>query len=429
LNNKKRIIAVFFAGLITALFLLEISLRIAGGISRSSLVSNVLSTAGKQDKPYIILCLGNSFTVGAGAPKGQSYPSQLQKLLDKEAKGRKVKVINAGVSNQNSTELLNRLQYNIIRNNPDLIILQTGQANFWNQYHYKMYLETKPDVDSFFRRFILSLNDLLYCSRVYRLGVLLVYNIKEEGARKNPQVKELNSCYLEIFDWVHYGLRHKEIPHFDQEKALNYLKERIKLNPAEISNYRYIATIYSYQKNYKEAVNWAIRGIRADPGYRSMGGENKNYALLRMIYKNSRDEKIRKLIKEFIFDFKKTNPGDSVNLLFLENQEIYNWIESDIKEIIRTIQNKGIKIILQNYPPNIDNEKTIYFDKFILPKIAGSFKIALVDNNRIFQEALDKGAKWDDFFERGGHCNAKGYGIMANNIFDKIKEERIIDLN
>jgi len=430
LNNKKQIILIFFTGLIVALFLLEIGLRIVGGISRNNLAPEAISVLAKEEKQYCILCLGNSFTAGYGAPKGKSYPSQLQKLFNKETKGKKVKVINAGVGNQNSAELLSMLEYNIIRWNPDLIILQTGQPNFWNQYKYKMYLERKRSV-RFFRKSIFYLNDFLYCSRVYRLSLLLIHEMKKRSANQNLQIKKRDPYYSEIIERFRLLEITKEMSPFDQgklEETVNFLKREVAFFPREVNNYRFIGDIYFFQNKHKEAAEWFIRGIKADPGYRRNGEGNKNYFLLSMVYRCPGNEKVRKLIDEFMDEFRKSNPEYSENLIFLRNQEIYDWIESDIKEIIRIVQNKKIKIILQNYPPPAINiEKVVYFNSIFLSEIAKDHNIAFVDNCRIFQEILDRGAKRDDFFVPDGHCNAKGYEVMAMNIFNKIKEEGMIE--
>jgi len=429
LNNNKQIVLIFIAGLITALFLLEIGLRIVGCIFRNNLAPEAISILGKKEKQYCILCLGNSFTAGYGAPKGESYPSQLQKLFDKEVKGKKVKIINAGVGNQNSTELLSTLEYNIIRWNPDLIILQTGQPNFWNQHKYSQYLDRKYCVNAFLRKPIFYLNDFLYCSRVYRLSLLLIHEMKKWSANEDLQIEKHDPCYSEIMKHFRQLEATNKMSPFNEgklEETLNFLKGEVAFFPRQVNSYRFIGDIYFFQGRYREAARWFIRGIQADPGYRRDEEENKNYFLLRMVYFNSNDKKVREFIDGFMRDFRKSNPEYLENILFLKEQEIYDWVESDIKEIIKIIQNKKIKIILQNYPPTVNMEKVPYFNSLILPKIAEDFNIAFVDNYRIFRGILSKGAEVGDFFVPDGHCNARGYEIMAMSLFNKIMEGRMI---
>jgi len=76
----------------------------------------------KDDRP-IIVALGNSLTAGHGLPESESYPSQLQLLLD--ARGYRYKVINAGVSGDTTAQGLNRMQI-VIDYNPAVVIVELG---------------------------------------------------------------------------------------------------------------------------------------------------------------------------------------------------------------------------------------------------------------------------------------------------------------
>lgn len=76
-----------------------------------------------QEKPEItltILALGDSLTEGLGVAEIDNYPSQLQKLLPAN-----IEVINAGLSGETSTGLLNRLDW-VLTQQPDLTILNIG---------------------------------------------------------------------------------------------------------------------------------------------------------------------------------------------------------------------------------------------------------------------------------------------------------------
>jgi len=74
-------------------------------------------------KKKTILALGDSLTEGYRVDKSESYPAQLQDLLD--AKGYRYEVINSGISGETSTGLSERLNWTLSQN-PDLIILTTG---------------------------------------------------------------------------------------------------------------------------------------------------------------------------------------------------------------------------------------------------------------------------------------------------------------
>ncbi len=80
-----------------------------------------IAKAKKQNKTtFTILALGDSLTEGLGVAEKDNYPSQLQNLLPAH-----IKVINAGLSGETSTGLLNRLDW-VLKQKPDLTILNIG---------------------------------------------------------------------------------------------------------------------------------------------------------------------------------------------------------------------------------------------------------------------------------------------------------------
>jgi len=110
----------------------------------------------------------------------------------------------------------------------------------------------------------------------------------------------------------------------------------------------------------------------------------------------------------------------------LENAEISRWAESDIIEIVKIIQSRNIKIILQNYPASTK----FHAGKIdgILKNVAVRFNIPFVNNNWMFKKMIAaQGAKIDtEYFVPDGHCNGRGYKVMATNVYNKIIEERML---
>lgn len=86
----------------------------------------------KQEKPQseeqektmkTIVAVGDSLTAGQGVVEEESYPAQLEKML--QANGYDYKVVNAGVSAETSSGTLSRLEW-ILTMAPDIVILETG---------------------------------------------------------------------------------------------------------------------------------------------------------------------------------------------------------------------------------------------------------------------------------------------------------------
>lgn len=79
----------------------------------------------------VIFCMGDSFTYGIGTGFYNSYPAQMEKMLNNHFKGKKVKVFNLGVPGYNSAQILDLLGKNIKNIHPDIIIFLGGLNDHW----------------------------------------------------------------------------------------------------------------------------------------------------------------------------------------------------------------------------------------------------------------------------------------------------------
>lgn len=102
------------------------------------------------------------------------------------------------------------------------------------------------------------------------------------------------------------------------------------------------------------------------------------------------------------------------------SNEIKLWAASDIDEIIKLCKKEEIRIIIQNYPIKSDMN-------IILERVARKHLVPFVDNRLVFRNLLSEREEQNDYFVSDGHCNNKGYAIMAENIFNKIIELNMFD--
>ena len=164
---------------VIVLFVFEIGFRIAGFIKESAFKSEI---KGKKDS-FVVLCLGDSTTEGLGAPKGFSYPQQLQNLLNEGVGKDKLKVINVGAGGMNSSQVLNRLNKNIASYRPDLIILLIGINDSWNMNESNIWMFDESDI---LNRIKLKIDLFLSKIKIYQFAKLLILS------RRSPELSELN---------------------------------------------------------------------------------------------------------------------------------------------------------------------------------------------------------------------------------------------
>jgi hypothetical protein len=78
-----------------------------------------------------ILAVGDSHTYGSSIAADQSYPAQLQRMLD-EREPERFSVINLGIPGMSTTQVRRRLPANVARYGPDIVLVWCGANNVWN---------------------------------------------------------------------------------------------------------------------------------------------------------------------------------------------------------------------------------------------------------------------------------------------------------
>ncbi len=416
-------IFVFFAGALTAFILLEGVLNLGGVVYQTYWDLHTRSAVKEAGIKNVILCLGNSYTKGVGAAPEMSYPMQLQQMLNRSTNNNSL-VINKGVGLQSTAELLSSLKFNIKLHRPNLIVLQTGQCNRWNYSLHTNYLRRVEGTFSVGSRFRNLFIELYFKCKVFKLFKLchafrklmkarcLNGHLVDNSYRASEQYQELTALIREIN--VKKGLL--SLGQHKYETMINFFADKIRIDPGCSLNYTFIGYIYRFQQNYEEALKWFMKGVIVDAELGAIDEFNEGYKEIRNMrktLKGAHNDEINKRIDEFIIQFDRKNPDKSYNFLQLENSEIDQWIESDLKEIVRIVRHEGVGIVLQNYP-------MAEHENLILSRIASELNLPFVDNQAVFDGLMAKGVPWNELFVPDCHCNAKGYGIMAENVYNKL---------
>jgi hypothetical protein len=103
-----------------------------------------------------------------------------------------------------------------------------------------------------------------------------------------------------------------------------------------------------------------------------------------------------------------------------KNQEdLDRMLWYDLTEMIKVAKENNINIVLQTYPNDFSENR-------IFREVDKKYHIPLVDNSLIFKERL-RTQKEEGLFVADGHCNAKGYKLIAENIYNTLVVEGLLN--
>ena len=257
-------------GCLMFLLVLEVSLRVLGIACEHrdpTAASAATPTAGRT-----ILCVGDSYTWGAGAPVHMSWPRQLERLLNSEGRSGYT-VVNRGKGGQNSARLVQEFQYNLDTVKPSLVIILTGSANHWDAYGS----DETPTRTTWGQQ----ARDLLYRVRVFRLAKLLYLNVRDirakaERARYLADLEARRAAFERKVTESVPGDRRARAQTCEQQgyrwfasrnftEAVKCFREGMEANPYLQSNYVGLADCLDQQQKREEALATCRKAIELNP--------------------------------------------------------------------------------------------------------------------------------------------------------------------
>lgn len=464
---------VALSGMVLFLIVLEISLRLVG--SNYARLSESEAPDSK-DCGTTILAIGDSVTFGIGAPRGFSYPAQLEQLLISEKAEQCYSVINRGRPGQNSTQILSMLETWLQEFHPDIVTVLIGAQNQVNYYGYRNYL-SKEDILShgwlkfheyldrvkvykFVRLVVLDIQQKKYSQGdihnfpiddekmnigINRDGEILQTGLYESDSRPDVLRKEctIGSEYRMAgeFDKSHEVLlqRSEEGPlsavcynmigsgYREQnqiDKAIFWFKEGIRQDPSFYDNFEEIGGIYYEKGQMKEALKWFKQGLnQAAPDTL----HDQSYISISLTFR-----KVGQIVEAIQFFKQEQERLESKNpklaelagdywLMFSENvnnDTIHAWITHDVEKVVDLCLKYNAQVVVQNYP----NEPKVNHLFFDVAKKKGTF---YVNHEQIFKKYISSEGRDPKAFVPDGHPNVFGYGIMAENILKQFKDNKL----
>ncbi|MDD5730480.1 MAG: GDSL-type esterase/lipase family protein [Candidatus Omnitrophica bacterium] len=403
MNKLKGKLAAIALGIFVVLAVLEAGLRIIGSFHSTPLLAQDFRKNNNND--YMVLCVGDSFTRGVGASPDKSYPSQLQELLDRNFNGRTFKVVNMGMGAYNSSMLLDLFRRNLGKAKPDLVIILTGSANTWNSLGYMRYKN-----NSVFS----AGEEFLYSFKVFKLVKLLAMDTNKVF-RKNFKIKDEKAFNRYLFDGVNLVNQRRN------SEALEYLNKAKDLDP---DNSELCLALAFISEDNREAVKWFEKAIALEPMSTVLYSQLVSHCMVKA------DPELKNEIMAFMRKYEKVNPEiKDILAMISDRQKYFNdlscWLKHDLEQMLALCRKSRIPVIFQNYPLKEPEFKEYRIVNLTLEETASQYGVPFVDNFRVF-ELLPKESRIKDYFALDIHCNARGYGLMAENVFKKIKEENLV---
>jgi lysophospholipase L1-like esterase len=417
----KKILAkifVFLLSILLALVILEIGLRLTGGLYNLYHNPNIHSRGINIElKKFDVLCLGDSYTYGVGTSPENSYPRQLERLLRQNV-NKDINVINAGRLANTSSLLLHNFEEDIARYSPGIVIVMVGLSNRWNIRDSSYFILYKDKVGYFEK-----MNKVLSNLAIYKLIKIGYFNYQSgksgNVSRKRTKVSQESLKLLSLGNDLYLNGRY-DLAEKMLQRALALDKDNYEAQLLLVQIYRArsefkkgreelwktIANINEWDGNILYTVMHQIEMQEDSRVFKIKLSKMKQY--IEAKYSGDNEQK-RRLVR--IID---------ARLGFLEDQQVQERVLGyDLEEIIKLAKSRGVTLILNTYPLN---DLSLYD---VFREISNKLNILLVDNFKVFKQIEQNGNK-RDFFVSDGHCNAKGYGVIAENTYKTLVEHKLL---
>ena len=381
----------------------------------------------------IILCVGNSFTLGVGAPRGESYPDHLQKMVSTDPFKKKFQVINLGRGAFNTTLVLENLETWLTQYQPRYVLFQVGEPNSWNRYGNERFLgiETHP-VKEFLQKFSATYRYFSYLRNMKNAenshdgdfnfakeNVIL----KSKDGPSFQAAKDLSmNCY--ISDWqkeAKENLKHSK-DYYNLEQHIKNAELAFKDFPEIPASARVLYHLQLSCKNdFKATLPYLEKLIELEPEKKMLHLLNTYTTLNSSSYSASNQSKD----KEDFLIFLQTNYPKYIPLLTEQiSPRINDWIRSDLKKMIQLTYQANAQPIILNYPPRPSNEPRDVDG--LLRTFAFQENIPFIDIEKYFNQIWEQGTyKKEELHEMKmgipvEHLNGEGYKKLAEKVYQEM---------
>lgn len=420
------------AGLVGALVMVEVGLRGAGAAYawwRMRALGDADAAAGPR--AVRVLCVGDSFTFGIGAPAGESYPEHLQRLLSHAYPERAISVNNRGVPGDNSSQVLDRLARILPTARPEVVVVLAGTNNTWNTAQASV----PPPGHSYLSRWLHRLAHW----RIGRVVTLVV-----ASARPGRQAHMSRLFSMEPYLFLNLG----------PDARVARLDALADGSPRDEATCLELGRLYLGEQRledaaavFQQALEFNSRNDEAHVGLalsRMFAGEfsNEVEALLteaiRMNPDSSSAHRVRGVVRllrgetsQGWEDFRVAvalDPALEQAVPRLDGtarepegfgRYVQDWYVYDVTAMARLVRASGSDLVLLTYPMR----DGVHPLSAVVRRAGQQLDIPVVDLEADFL-TLPPGMRDALFAADGSHLNARGYGLVAAHVADRLIERR-----
>lgn len=426
-------ISLILFGLLLGLLILESTLRLCGFIILASAGQRNLQALRRKDTCRI-LCIGESTTY-------RQYPPFLEELLNQRSPDRKFSVIDRGVAGTNSSSIMSRLEAELDKYHPDIVVAMMGINDppyrsslpsffFGSLRTYKLLTMLASSLEARIASFRLRGKAALpvppegRAAREYAEFGRLCYEKRDFPGAESALLNaiRLNPEYYDAYIWL--GGLYQDCGR--EKEAESAYKIAASLRPGNAEPRVRLSQIYRSQrreflirKNFMEA-------IMADPG------GARSYLELGLSYWCTDPDFTRRLFEDALVH----NPGNdrlyaALGLLYesvgktdlsrecflkaegLRRVHFNRETAANYRRLKNILDRRGIRLVCVQYPM-----RSIEPLKRMLSYCSRG--VIFVDNQDLFRDAVRRDgylAYFKDIFGGDfGHCTEKGNRMLADSI-------------
>jgi len=410
-------------GIITGLIVIELSLRIFGyAFTSYQNVQNADSL--RRSGTYKIICVGESTTAYGGK---DSYPSQLEKILNTMEPGARFSVINKGEPGGSTSMIVENMDSYIEQYKPNMIVAMMGIND-----EYLSNIPYENSRMSGIKKFLMSFR--LY--KVYRYLYKNIFRQKiineaqaPRGLKSMSENEELPDIYGDV-----PSVFFKLIRYYDKEKRYTerdviYAKA-IKRDKSYYRLYLLLGREHRDNGRYLEAAKIFLRVARVKPdsfwAYFELGGCYRHagqYNNAAIMYEKAIaiDPSNHWAYGGLALCYERLGEPAKSNAAFkkAEQLQLTNYVpitRENYRKLAEIAKNKGIKMVFVQYPVRSVNQ--------LIKLVENQEGLIFVDNALVFRKEIER-LGYEDLFSDSfagdfGHCTPKGNRLLAKNIADTI---------